>query len=626
MVLDNRCVEALSRLESLETTAAFKNGSLARSMLNIQKGRCHIKMGNFDVGEAAIEQGLPGLRKAGSQFNGDVADALLSLGDAELSRWDYAAAKAHYLEAKAIPDALDPMVIAPRLIKVTAFDGGDEPLNYAAEAIRLAETRPGTSKEQLAAYHTLHARILLNQGQNQAAFDELKQALALTGGLDLTVSLADIALRSDLAVAAQLSGNDDAARKYLAYTGAGRTEKDRFPKAMNMDPPVCGSQSGLQPDDMAIVSFAIAGDGHVSGASTIYSRGSAEVAGAFARAVSNWLWDPEAIKGIPPYILNGVHVELRCTQVASSVPDIFSPLRDRFLKWAGGVLALDSPDTLLTRPGRSAMISRLRAMAAADENAPPSLRTVAISGLMAIMESVSALKQDGHFEKALKIGRANQAPQDVINWMEFEQLNNRALFGRWTQGMPKAKLADVFALTQKPAISGDALVADTIKIFVAKPYDTRMRPVEWLDLLKQVAADDRLAAHHPLRQHANLLLANEAAKNKDFEAARRYFDATGLTEEQCALIGARPAMRSSGLDFPGTAMQYGFEGWVSVEYDIRNDGRTASLRPIVAYPPFIFNKAASGGLADSRFEASYRPTGGNACSANRSSIIFVFPH
>ncbi len=620
------CVNAVPAFEELKTERAFQPSTLGGSMLLVHQGICLVQVGLHDLGETRIEQGLPGLRQKGDQFGVDIADAQVALGDVALARLDYAGAKGHFLAARAILDAIDPLGMNIRLAKATAFDGGPEPLGYAAEAIRLAEANRATSKDQLAAYHTIHARILLNQGQNKPAYDELKQALKLSGGLGLKVSLADIALRSDLAVAAQLSGDVSGAQEYLVYTGAGRMPDGRFGTALSMAPPVCGSETGLRPEDMAIVQFAVGKDGRVMAATTTYSRGSAQAAAAFGRAVSNWIWDPESIKMVPAFQLNAMYVELRCTETAQSVPGPLTPIRNRFAQWANDILKLDNDGTLLEPEVRSSWTDRLRALAASGGDAND-LRAVAVNGLLAMIDPASPAKIDGYYTKALAAAAAAQAPQDAINGLEVAQASFRA-FGPLASAAPRTGPAALAALLEKPGIAQDALAADTVRVQAAtKPFD-RPRLERWKDYMQQTADDDRLPEHHPLRQLANLALANEAASRQDFATAQRHFAATGLTEEQCALIGPNPAVRRNGLtsdDFPAEALQYGFEGWVSVEFDIRDNGRTADLRPIVAYPPFIFNSAAMGGLRDSMFEASYRPAGGNACSASRRNVVFGIP-
>ena len=122
--------------------------------------------------------------------------------------------------------------------------------------------------------------------------------------------------------------------------------------------------------------------------------------------------------------------------------------------------------------------------------------------------------------------------------------------------------------------------------------------------------------------------ANVLAAKGDLPGARAVFDRTGLTEEQCAMIGLTPALRRSGAgsnDYPMEAVRMGFEGWVKTEFDVAADGATVAPRAIVAYPPFVFDDAATGIIRDSRYTSSFRPSGALACSGNQQSVMFKLP-
>jgi len=83
----------------------------------------------------------------------------------------------------------------------------------------------------------------------------------------------DAAARSDAAIAFLLGGNADEARRYMAYTGAGRMKKGSFDPAAEMRSPDCGGDAGLKPNDVAVVEFNIADDGTIERARPIYAAG-----------------------------------------------------------------------------------------------------------------------------------------------------------------------------------------------------------------------------------------------------------------------------------------------------------------------------------------------------------------
>jgi outer membrane biosynthesis protein TonB len=629
MAVQGDCVHAVPEFENLKAAPAFAPEKIAGALVLVLRGQCLVRLGLDGIGEKSITEGLPTLRKQGHQFDADIAASLVSLGDAAIARWDYARAKVLYLEASEMNAGLDPIMLNTKLAKATAFDGGPEPLRYAAEALHLAEADPQTSKDHLAAFHTVHARILLNQGNAKDAYAELRQALTLSGGLGLKVSRADVVLRSDLAVAAQLAGDMAGAREYLSYTGAGRFEKGRLTRGFSMELPVCGTETGLRPQDLAIVEFTIGSDGLVSRATPIYSPGTADVAAQFARAVSEWAWDPETLNGIPPFFLQATHVEVRCTKVAQQVPDSWTPLHRRFETWARDTLGLAPMPPQRSTAETAELMEKLRAMVKDDGTAPKGAKRVAAEGLLLIHEAGTVTSIEGHILAA----EADSAdlPPEAASWLTFMrtafQLANSPE-EKNPKNRAEPKRSTLLALLDLPAIADDPIVSATIRLSAAEERLKNGRKAVRPELYQQVAGDDRLPAYHPLRQLANLSLANFSAQQGNFEQAAAYFEATGLTEEQCAVIGARPSMKRNAFssnDYPDDAARLGFEGWVQLEFDVESAGKAAEVRAIVAYPPFIFNNAAANGIEQSLFEASYRPSGGTACSASRQSVSFVRP-
>lgn len=112
------------------------------------------------------------------------------------------------------------------------------------------------------------------------------------------------------------------------------------------------------------------------------------------------------------------------------------------------------------------------------------------------------------------------------------------------------------------------------------------------------------------------------------DAARAAFARSGLAADQCALVDKSPKMLNSGAsssDFPMEAIRWGFEGWVSTEYDIGADGRTQGVRAVLSYPPFVFSPAGEGIIRSARFEKTFRPDGGLGCGAQGSQVRFQIP-
>ncbi len=133
------------------------------------------------------------------------------------------------------------------------------------------------------------------------------------GGLTTRVDLRDVSARSDTAIAALLAGDPESARKYMAYTGAGRLPKGSFDPAVQMKAPACGGEGGLKPADMAVIEFSIGDDGTVTSSTPIYAAGGGPVALEFARAALGWSWTPEQVKTLPRFYRYNIRLEMRCS-------------------------------------------------------------------------------------------------------------------------------------------------------------------------------------------------------------------------------------------------------------------------------------------------------------------------
>lgn len=613
------CKTAVVLFDTLERRHALKAGSIPDAVVAVRKGGCLIRTNRLVDGERSIQRGLPILEKAGSEFAGEVASATEVLGDAAFRYHDYDKAVLHYQRSLDLHAGLGRLGTLAKLARVTAFDGGTASLSYSAEGIALISAMPQKEQnnESLVAFHTFHARALLNQGKVQDGYAELKQALKLSGGLTWRTTPNEASMRADLGMAASLVGRKDDARLYLAYTGAGRIESSsRFTRGISMDPPLCGEETGLRPDDVAVVEFSIEDDGQVSDAQTVYSRGNRAVASAFASAVNDWYWSPDSVKTIPAFYRIGTRVEMRCSTAGAGAPSIPSPGMARFSMWATNLLPMLRTDEPLPRK-----IEKLRLALAQNAFAAASPARAAALGVIATVEVSPAEMRSADANLAIAAATEAKAPVEMTNWLRIVSVTG----GDWR--LDRKTRAALRALAVEPSFASDPLSAATALMLAASQYRGGRLP-DAPAMLQRVADDGRLPDHHPLRQAARVSLANLAAAAGDGAAAQRYFASTGLTEQQCALIGVRPALRSSGAssaDYPLEALRMGFEGWVKLEFDVTADGRTAVARAIVAYPPLIFVNAASGMAKNFRYEASYRPGGGAACTANRETVNFIRP-
>lgn len=613
-----KCESAIPKFEALERSNRVKAGSLPAAAIAVRKGICAISLWRADADESALQAGLKILDKAGASFDIDISNGWTALGDEAFRRYDYAGATNSYKNALARSMGEYRLNVLTKLAKATAFDQDAEALSYADEGVKIISVTAKPNKDSLATFHTLHARTLLNQGNAEGAYKELNTALSLSGGLTNKATLSEVALRGDLAIAAMLVGKKDDARRYLAYTGAGRIGKSPFARAVSMNPPLCGVETGIRPEDVAVVEFGIADDGSVSSARTVYSRGGPDVAAAFGKAVSEWYWKPEDIAAIPPFYRVLTRVELRCSNVLSDGPGVTGPLRERFLSWAVAYL----PST--ATPDMSNANLRKTLHHYIDDSSRPSndAARIAVLGWLAYMEPVSRQKRMAMADEALALASKTRVPQEVVNWLRIVR-QAFSTVGKRTSSALRA----LVMLSDDPAISNDALAADTLRLQAARGWRTTKLKEAPL-LLEKVAQDDRLPPHHPLRQLAWLDLAGKAAERGNSALAQDYYGRTGLADKQCGLLGVPPTLKRSNVssvDYPTDAARMGFEGWVLTEYDIMTDGKTTNVRPTIAYPPLIFVDAAAGIAKGLQYDVSFRPGSSMACSANRRATSFVIP-
>lgn len=613
------CRNALPLFEALAVNPAVKPGTVPAAMIALRRGVCLVRLGDETTGEPLIAQGIPVLRQAGGDLAAEAAGAELTLGAAAFARWDHDAAVQHDKAALAMLNGPSRIAALVALAKATAFDSGPASLGYADEALALAQAAPAPDKPLLAALRAVHARILLNQGQAKEGYAELRKALDLTGGLTLKISLSEAVMRSDLAQAALLVGDQEAARKYLAYTGAGRISEAAFSAAEWSELPQCGPETGLSPDDAAVVEFALGNDGHVVGAQTVYSRGDYAKATAFARAVAQWYWRPETLAKIPGFYKAMTRIELRCSLSGGGRAGVTDPIARRFAAWATAKLADSRIAEDEDRKARRRVL-----LAVADEAGDPQRAAAAVGLLVLNGEGIDS-EAAQRIDRASAQAQAARIPAEAIAFLRIvqvryaleQEMRRKQAYGRAAQIAWQSAFG---TLAQASDIAADPLAQDTaLMLSIARSHLGDAAPT-----LRQVANDARLPERHPLRQAAWLRLSDLAATQRDYDDARAAFEKTGLTEQQCAAIGAEPERKGSNFDnfFPREALGWGFEGWVKVEFDIAANGTTARQRAVAAYPPFVFVNAAGQIARSVRYQASYRPSNGTACSAKIELIRF----
>lgn len=620
--LSGKCAEAIPMFEALEASPAVRKSPLVSATIALRKGTCLLRTGGEEAGEALVRAALPTLAAGGADYREDVRSGEMVLSLRALDRLDYPAAIAHgkaTLAASVGEERVSPLMSLARL---TTFDGGPEPLAYADEALALMRAAPESKgkKEAVAAVQTIRARVLMAQGRTKEAYAELRDSVAKLGGMTMKVTLADVAARSDLAIAALLNGDKESAREYLAYTGAGRMADAPFARAAYMSPPPCGGEAGLKPSDFAVIEFSLLDDGSVANVRPIYTTGGRAVAIEFARAVKQWSWKPADVQAIPAFFRHLTRIELRCTSEVEA-PALTAPLWAEAAPWLK-----QTPDSSLADmlPDAAREMPRVRAELARERAAGNHGAVVARLHWLGNSDLLPEAERIGLLDEAIQIAQQHDAPPAVITRLAISRLNAPG----WRDSAVRQRDQGMRALLADPRVQASAVSITTLRLLIAQPRFLKSYPDDAEQLLRAVVSDARLGERHPLKVAALMQQATLLSRRGDLSGARQAFAQTGLTEEQCALLDVKPALRSMGnadSQYPMAAIQMGFEGWVRTEFDIAANGATARQRVIAAYPPFIFNEAATGILKGLRYQASYRPEGGTACSARTESIAFRIP-
>ena len=632
-VEQGHCADAEQIFARLAVDPRVKPGSLPAAMIALRRGLCHIRTGDAEQGEAWVRAGLPVVEQAGP---GLAADALLGwLGLAQLAtlRHDHDGAVTAFHRALAIPGMATRVDVLMGLAMITAFDGDGVALETIDRALAIEIGAPGDSakgdhierRRNEAAIRVVRTRTLMDMGRYAEALKEGEKALSLSGGLTEKVTLNDVSLRADVAQAALLTGNKDRARKLLAYTGAGRIAESPFASAKVMRVPDCDDSVGMRPDDSAVVEFSIADNGTVEDAQTVFTRGNYATARAFGEAVRSWVWQPEKVARLPAFYRALIRVELRCSKSGGGLPSVTAPFRQRVAAWSRPLLA--QPYGL---PLGGPELAVVRQRAAALETAGDGIGAGTLIALTLLDDPVARRSDlvDADHAATLLAGADPARRASVAAVRALSEARMVGLYPKMTNSFGLAREGLLLKAAQQPMVAADALAQDTLRLYALTENLSGRFDEREVAVLHEVADDTRLDAASPLRQVAVLRLASIAARDGRRAEAEALFARTGLSEEQCSLIGDIPRLKSSNFDqdYPVEAIAMGVEGWVREEFDIAADGRTASPRTIIAYPPFVFVEGAAKLISSARFDTSFRPSGKTACSARSETINFNLPY
>ena len=604
--------EALAVLDAMESRTLRPTGKNL-TFIRLRKGEALFDLNRLDESETSTRLGLEGLPADNPNLKGERFSALLRLGKIGELKLDYGTAVKSYRDAATqAPSAEQRIGALAGLIRTNMFFDANQALRDADTALSMIDPQAKTANAQRGQIRTLRARTLLNLGRFGEARSELVAATKELGGLTLHVDLSDMAARSDNAIAAYLAGQENEAREYLAYTGAGRLEHD-FTVGAEMKPPPCGGAEGLRPEDVAVVEFSIQDDGSVSRVLPIYSSRQGDAALVFAEYVASWSWKPEQVKNISSFFRAQTRIELRCSNALPRprIPDVFA--RDV----AAWLSSEKVPELAITSEGDAGQAKPLldeltRREAQFGSAAPPLLPPLAALADNAVIPLEERRK---YSERALAIAHAANAPGEVI----------AAFALRAPVAYVRGKSLDIQPWLDDPVVRASPRATAAFHLYKAEDFYFHRRIDEAIAQLQTIRDLAGLEREDALRAAALVRLASLRLTKGDAQAAEQSFKDSGLAAEQCALVDMGPrlkAMPASSDDYPSEVLQWQMGGWTKVENDIQASGRTTNVRVVIAYPPFVFDKAAKQIVSRSRFEVSFRPKGELACGGAARNVSF----
>ncbi len=608
--------QALAAWEALGRRV--KPGSRNAAIVRVRTGDALFRLGRNEEAAVALREGLAGLPESDASLRSDRARAYLLVGTLAHNTLDYAGAAKAFAEVEALDDRPTGKLRA-QLAQAQVMTFTD-PAGAAAALDRADALIAGGVKVDRAALSLIaqrRAELAMNRGDFAAAKTFALAAIRGQGGMTERTTTDDVPVRADAALALILAGKPDDAREYMAMTGAGRLPRGDFAPAAVMISPDCGGEANLKPEDVAVVQFSIADNGSPIAVEPVYAAGGGRVALEFADAVRGWSWPEKDVAAIPPFFRRNVRVEMRCS-TAFSRPSIYSGLYKSLGEWVSGRgITIRSDDSM--EP--AAEVAGLRAKLASAGNNPVAQMVAAWA--LSRNETVSREEAAALNARALQIARQEKAPPLARLPLELaartgEQVDISKL-GAF-DAIAKALLAD-------PDYAGDPQARAAILLMQSDYVRGRDKDRRVLTLLRAIADDTRLAKDDPLRVGALVRIASAEQRLGNLAGARAAFQATGMSGDQCAVLDTVPQMKSSvGSDaFPREAMQWGFEGWTQVQFDVQPNGRTARVRTLLGYPAFVFSKATNGLVEGARFESTFRPDGAPGCGGLTRRVIFRMP-
>jgi predicted negative regulator of RcsB-dependent stress response len=642
-----KAAEARAAFSALLARLPAGSTGQAATLVRARLGNVMLATGDAEAGEAMLDAAIAGFRGNTPQVNEERAIASFDRGRAlEIQgKLDSAAASYRAVLASSVfaENSLDDVRLRIALARTLIWSDPAEARRQIDRLLALPPTSFAKDGDSRALLESLRGRVELNNGQPGEARRWFTQAAKSAGGAETQqVTIADIRVRGDLALANFQLNNLDEVQKFIAYSGAGSLVGEGMNWASRTPLPACSPLTGLAPDAVAVVEFTIEPDGRVSNVVPVFaSRGSgARTDGVrddgpevlFPQAVRRWFWNPENSKKLNDFWRQAVRVELRCETRGNDNDPVWQSFQKDYARWAAGkgvraMPELDGNDARVLPEVRAEIARREASDGAQSLQMIPPVRTLALNDAAPIADRTAA------FARWQALLTAAGAPAAVRGPARIDELGNLVSSNRnrsnrdsvrWLRDGLKTLLAE-----QEAAGDGATRAAMYTRLRLAEVLDGMKEPAASRALLDTIVAApvDVVGEADPMRTAALLRIGNQATAARDLATAARAVDATGLTAEQCALVDVRPQPVNATIGssaFPDAARRWGSGGFVRVGYDITADGATTNVRTIIASPPFVFGPASEKAVSRFRYQPVFRPGNTIGCSGNAQMIRYQF--
>lgn len=639
-----KAAEARDAFTALLGRFAPNSQSMAANLVRARLGNALLATSDAETAEPLLVTASTGFKGSDDTSIEERGVALYDLGRAReyQGKLDSAGkAFAQVRDAKLFPaDSAGDIGLRAALARTLIWSNPDEARRLLDGLLALPPEKLGTSKDTRALVQTLRGRVELNNGNPGEARRWLSEAARTAGGAETQrVSVTDVRIRGDLALANYKLGKMDEVQKFVAYSGAGSLSAEGLTLAADMPLPACSPATSLAPDAVAVVEFAIGSDGRVSGATPIYaSRGSGIATPGviddgpevqFPAAVRRWVWNTAAVAKLNPFWRQSVRVEVRCFTRGPKDNSVSLSFARDFGAWAqsAGVRPMPSlPDNDATA------LPLVRAELQRREAADGAQSVQLVPVLTALGNNDAAPPRDRVAARARRIDVmvAAKAPAAIVDIARMGTIYDDHDGGRTLSDNARTQRdgASPILAAQLAEGRGDSRVAMWSRLELAEAHDALKAPDKAKPLLETIVAapTNVLPEGDPIRTAALLRLANIAAAARDSAAAAQALAATGLSPEQCALIDVKPQPINASIGssaFPGEAMRWGTGGYAKVGHDITADGHTTNVRTIIAAPPFVFGPPTEKAVARFRYQPVFRPDNSVGCSGNVQSVRYV---